>query len=40
MPLPVLDFPFLSLAISNSLRPKVMRADDSSEDFDDMEDEM
>jgi hypothetical protein len=40
MPLSMLDFPFLSLTISHSLRPQVMRADENSEDFDDMDDEM
>lgn len=40
IPLSMLDFPFLSLTISHSLRPQVMRTDENPEDFDDMDDEM
>jgi hypothetical protein len=38
VPLSMLDFPILSLAIRYSFRPKVMRADKNTKDFDDMED--
>jgi hypothetical protein len=40
VPLSMLDLPILSLAISYAFRPKVMRADENTKDFDNVEDKM